>query len=78
MIPLLHKVSQNIYIIKEKIPRSWTANHPSAYGKICPITVSAQNMGENLVFTSDVRIDYYGLIENTGAEFKEEIDAPKD
>ena len=72
MIPLLHKVSQNIYIVKEKIPRSWTANHPSAYGKICPISVSAQNMGENLVFTSSVRIDYYGLIEGTGAEYVKE------
>lgn len=65
--PLLYKVSQSIYIIGEKVPRSWTSNHPSAYGKICPISVSAQNMGENLVFTSDVRLDKYGLIEGTKA-----------
>jgi hypothetical protein len=72
LVPLLNKVSQQIYIVGEKIPRSWTANHKSAYGKICPISVSAQNMGENLVFTSSVRLDYYGLIEGTGSEFIKE------
>ncbi len=71
VVPLLYKVSQKIYIIGEKVPRSWTANHPSAYGKICPISVSAQNMGENLIFTSDVRLDRYGLIEGVGAVFEE-------
>jgi hypothetical protein len=71
VVPLLYKVSQKIYIIGEKVPRSWTANHPSAYGKICPISVSAQNMGENLIFTSDVRLDRYGLIEGVGAVFQE-------
>lgn len=71
MAPLIYKVSQKIYIVGEKVPKSWTANHPSSYGKICPISVSAQNMGENLVFTSDVRLDYYGLIEGTGAILEE-------
>lgn len=70
VVPLLYKVSQKIYIIGEKVPRSWTANHPSAYGKICPISVSAQNMGENLIFTSDVRLDRYGLIEGVGAVYQ--------
>ena len=73
VVPLLYKVSQKIYIIGEKVPRSWTANHPSAYGKICPISVSAQNMGENLVFTSNVRLDKYGLIEGTKAIYKEKV-----
>lgn len=72
-VPLLYKVSQKIYIIGEKVPRSWTANHPSAYGKICPISVSAQNMGENLVFTSDVRLDKFGLIEGVGAIYEERL-----
>jgi hypothetical protein len=74
VVPLLYKVSQKIYIVGEKVPRSWTANHPSAYGKICPISVSAQNMGENLIFTSDVRLDEYGLIEGVGAIYKDNIE----
>jgi len=62
--PLINKVSQDIYIINDgRIPKSWTANHPSGFGKLCPISVSAQKMGSNLVFTNDTRINYYGRIE---------------
>jgi hypothetical protein len=62
--PAINKVSQDIYIINDgRIPKSWTANHPSGFGKLCPISVSAQKMGSNLVFTNDTRINYYGRIE---------------
>lgn len=62
--PVINKVSQDIYIINDgRIPKSWTANHPSGFGKLCPISVSAQKMGSNLVFTNDTRINYYGRIE---------------
>lgn len=62
--PLINKVSQDIYIVSDgRIPKSWTSNHPSAFGKLCPISVSAQKMGSNLVFTNDARINYYGRIE---------------
>ena len=62
--PIINKVSQDIYIINDgRIPKSWTANHPSGFGKLCPISVSAQKMGSNLVFTNDTRINYYGKIE---------------
>jgi len=62
--PVINKVSQDIYIINDgRIPKSWTANHPSGFGKLCPISVSAQKMGSNLVFTNDTRINYYGRVE---------------
>lgn len=62
--PLINKVSQDIYIINDgRIPKSWTANHPSGFGKLCPISVSAQKMGSNLVFTNNTRINYYGKVE---------------
>jgi len=62
--PIINKVSQDIYIINDgRVPKSWTANHPSGLGKLCPISVSAQNMGSNLVFTNDTRINYFGRIE---------------
>jgi len=62
--PIINKVSQDIYIINDgRIPKSWSANHPNSIGKICPISVSAQQMGKNLVFTNDTRINYYGRIE---------------
>lgn len=60
--PLIHKVSQDIVIIKNGVPRNWTANHDSAFGKICPISVSAQDMGSNLVFTQGTQINKYGKI----------------
>lgn len=61
--PLAHKVSQHIVVIKEKLPKPWTACHPSAKGKICPITVSAQDMGNNLTFTQETRINFYGRVQ---------------
>lgn len=62
--PVINKVSQDIYIINDgRIPKSWTANHPSGFGKLCPISVSAQKMGSNLVFTNDTRINQYGRVE---------------
>ena len=60
--PLVHKISQDIIIIKNGVPRNWTSNHDSALGIICPISVSAQNMGSNLVFTQDTHINKYGKI----------------
>jgi len=62
--PVINKVSQDIYIINDsRIPKSWTANHPSGFGKLCPISVSAQKMGSNLIFTNDTRLNYYGRVE---------------
>ena len=62
--PMINKISQDISIIKEgMLPKSWTSNHPSALGKICPISVSAQNMGSNIVATNNARVNYYGRFE---------------
>ena len=62
--PIINKISQDIYIISEgRIPKSWSANHPNAIGKLCPISVSAQQMGKNLIFTNDTRINKYGRVE---------------
>lgn len=62
--PVINKVSQDIYIINDgRIPKSWTANNPSGFGVLCPISVSAQKMGSNLVFTNDTRINHYGRVE---------------
>lgn len=63
-LPMINKISQDISIVKQgMLPKSWTSNHPSALGKICPISVSAQNMGSNIVATSNARINYYGRFE---------------
>jgi hypothetical protein len=63
-VPMINKISQDIYIINEgRIPKSWSANHASGFGKICPVSVSAQKMGTNLVFTNSVRINKFGVIE---------------
>ncbi len=63
-LPMINKISQDISIVKAgMLPKSWTSNHPSALGKICPISVSAQNMGSNIVATSNARINYYGRFE---------------
>lgn len=62
--PMINKISQDISIIKDgMLPKSWTSNHPSALGKICPISVSAQNMGSNIVATNNARVNYYGRFE---------------
>ena len=63
-LPMINKISQDISIVKQgMLPKSWTSNHPSALGKICPISVSAQNMGSNIVASSNARINYYGRFE---------------
>ena len=62
-LPLINKVSQDIQIIKQgRLPKSWQRNDASSFGRICPITVSPQNMGSNLVFTSTTLINKYGKI----------------
>jgi len=62
-LPLINKVSQDIQIIKQgRLPKSWQRNDKSSFGRICPITVSPQNMGSNLVFTSTTLINKYGKI----------------
>jgi len=61
--PILNKISQDIYIISDsRIPKSWTSNHPSALGRICPISVSAQNMGSNIVGTNNMLVNHYGRV----------------
>ncbi len=60
---LVNKVSQDIQIIKQgRLPKSWQRNDQSGYGVICPISVSPQNMGSNLVFTSSARINKWGRL----------------
>jgi len=62
-LPLINKVSQDIQIIKQgRLPKSWQRNDSTGYGRLCPITVSPQNMGANLVFTSTTRINKYGRV----------------
>ena len=61
--PLVHKVSQHIEIIHSgKIPKPWTSNNPSAMGVLCPISVSAQDMGTNLVATMNTTVNYFGRV----------------
>lgn len=62
-LPLINKVSQDIQIIKQgRLPKSWQRNDSTGYGRLCPITVSPQNMGANLVFTSTTKINKYGRV----------------
>ncbi len=62
-LPLINKVSQDIQIIKQgRLPKSWQRNDKSGYGVICPISVSPQNMGTNLVFTSAAQINKFGRL----------------
>ena len=62
--PIVHKISQAIVIISKKVPKNWTSNHPSAMGVLCPISVSAQDMGQNLVATLETEINFYGRIKS--------------
>lgn len=62
--PIVHKLSQAIIIIKKKVPKTWTSNHPSAMGVLCPISVSAQDMGQNLVATLETEVNFYGRIKS--------------
>jgi len=62
--PLIHKVSQAISIIRDgRLPKSWTENNPSGFGKICPISISSQNTALNLIFTSETELNVFGKIE---------------
>ncbi len=62
-LPLINKVSQDIQIIKAgRLPKSWQRNDKSGFGVICPISVSPQNMGTNLVFTSSAQINKLGRL----------------
>lgn len=67
-LPLINKVSQDIQIIKQgRLPKSWQRNDESGFGVLCPISVSPQAMGTNLVFTSSARINALGrLKDNSG------------
>jgi hypothetical protein len=73
-LPLINKISQDIQIIKQgRLPKSWQRNDVSGFKRICPITVSAQNMGSNLVFTSEAKINWLGRLNvNTTDIIKEE------
>ena len=60
---LIHKVSQDISIITDgRLPKSWTENHPKTFGKICPISVSADKTALNLVLTSTTKVNLFGKI----------------
>lgn len=62
-LPLINKVSQDIQIIKQgRLPKSWQRNDESGFGTICTISVSPQNMGSNLVFTSQAQINKLGRL----------------
>ncbi len=63
-LPLINKVSQDIQIIKAgRLPKSWQRNDVSGFGVICPISVSPQNMGTNLIFTSTAQINKFGRLQ---------------
>lgn len=61
-LPLINKISQDIKIIKEKLPKSWTRNDESSYKKICPISVSPANMALTVLATTELKVNYYGRI----------------
>jgi len=68
-LPLINKISQDIQIIKQgRLPKSWQRNDKSGFGVICPISVSPQNMGTNLIFTSNARINKWGRLKITPLE----------
>lgn len=68
-LPLINKISQDIQIIKQgRLPKSWQRNDDSGFGTICPISVSPQNMGTNLVFTSSAKINKLGRLKITPLE----------
>ena len=60
---LIHKVSQDISINTDgRLPKSWTENHKKTFGKICPISVSADKTALNLVLTSTTKLNLFGKI----------------
>ena len=75
--PIVHKISQKIIIIKDKVPKKWTSNHPSAMGILCPISVSAQDMGQNLVATLETEINFFGKIKSRTMDNNTTIQLPK-
>jgi len=79
-LPLINKVSQDIQIIKQgRLPSSWKRNDVSGFGVICPISVSPQNLGANLVFTSSARINKLGRLKvNTGTNLFKDDDGEKE
>ncbi len=61
--PLINKVSQDISIIKDgRLPKSWQRNDESAFGVLCPITISASKPAANVVFTTTTQVNRYGRI----------------
>ncbi len=67
-LPLINKVSQDIQIIKQgRLPKSWQRNDESGFGVLCPISVSPQAMGTNLVFTSSARINALGRLRDNSS-----------
>ena len=75
--PIVHKISQKIIIIKDKVPKKWTSNHPSAMGILCPISVSAQDMGQNLVATLETELNFFGKIKSRTMDNNTTIQLPK-
>jgi len=73
--PLINKVSQDISIIKEgRLPKSWQRNDKSAFGVLCPITISASKPAANVVFTTDTQVNKFGriLLNNFEEDFETE------
>lgn len=69
-LPLINKISQDIQIIKNgRLPKSWQRNDQSGFGVICPISVSPQNMGTNLIFTSNAQINKLGRLDSSDKVF---------
>jgi len=65
--PLINKISQDILIIKDgRLPKSWIRNDESAFGIVCPISVSAQKTASNIVFTTNTLINKFGRISLKG------------
>jgi hypothetical protein len=60
--PLINKISQNIMLIKDKLPKSWVRNDFTTYGIFDPIGVSAQKTAMNLYMTNNTLIHKYGKI----------------
>jgi hypothetical protein len=72
-LPLINKVSQDIQIIKNaRLPKSWQRNDKSGYMTLCPISVSPQNMGVNLIFTNSARLNKFGRIKSNSILEEEE------
>ena len=62
-IPLMYKVSQKISIIQNEVPKSWAQLHDTHYGIVDPINISPSDFGSVITFTSESRVDKYGMFE---------------